>query len=708
MAIDPENKKNIQEIKVFIEDTLLGVSAKIGESIRDAIEDSFDGIDASVLKTVGNDVSKAFRSIARSSDDSANNQAKMSRGMVASKDISKQLFNLEVKREKLARKIQRASQLGVKINQDDLNNANKALDLEKKQLEGDQKTAQEVEKRTGNLGEIFSRLGKNKFFGSLINADGAMEAMRAKAFEVNGKEGMSGMTKNIKVFSAGIGSVFKGFTKSLGVVGVIVKAIQLFVDLMIRADSLTTKLQQNFGLTKNAAELLNKELQDSTQYLTETNFNTEQMHKGLQDLVETQGVLTFSQAEQAESVATLTERLGIAGENAAYLVSAFESQGKTTAEVFDNMAGIANSQAKANGFTITGGMLFKELANTSSDVLANFNFQGDELANAVLQTRRFGVSLQQASNIASGLLDFEQSIGAELEAELLTGRQFNFERARALAATGDIAGATEEVLKQTRNLNDEQLRSPIIQEAIAQATGLSNEEFIKARTLTKKLEADQGKLAKKLEGVADAEQRAEIEAGILKGMTFEQTMEAITAQEKFNNALSNAKDQFANLVGSGVLDMFTNILPKVLKRLAWLSGASEEFEREQRVNKLAEEDKIDRAEAAKLVDMADKAEEKRQMANLMRSSRNPYADTSQYNLTQEERDAASRVRKIKLDDFTIRANPKDSLVMAGGTQFGKETNDLLKKLISAVEGGKVINLEGRKVGSTMLMSAYKS
>ena len=708
MAIDPENKKNIQEIKVFIEDTLLGVSAKIGESIRDAIEDSFDGIDASVLKTVGNDVSKAFRSIARSSDDSANNQAKMSRGMVASKDISKQLFNLEVKREKLARKIQRASQLGVKINQDDLNNANKALDLEKKQLEGDQKTAQEVEKRTGNLGEIFSRLGKNKFFGSLINADGAMEAMRAKAFEVNGKEGMSGMTKNIKVFSAGIGSVFKGFTKSLGVVGVIVKAIQLFVDLMIRADSLTTKLQQNFGLTKNAAELLNKELQDSTQYLTETNFNTEQMHKGLQDLVETQGVLTFSQAEQAESVATLTERLGIAGENAAYLVSAFESQGKTTAEVFDNMAGIANSQAKANGFTITGGMLFKELANTSSDVLANFNFQGDELANAVLQTRRFGVSLQQASNIASGLLDFEQSIGAELEAELLTGRQFNFERARALAATGDIAGATEEVLKQTRNLNDEQLRSPIIQEAIAQATGLSNEEFIKARTLTKKLEADQGKLAKKLEGVADAEQRAEIEAGILKGMTFEQTMEAITAQEKFNNALSNAKDQFANLVGSGVLDMFTNILPKVLKRLAWLSGASEEFEREQRVNKLAEEDKIDRAEAAKLVDMPDKAEEKRQMANIMRSSRNPYADTSQYNLTQEERDAASRVRKIKLDDFTIRANPKDSLVMAGGTQFGKETNDLLKKLISAVEGGKVINLEGRKVGSTMLMSAYKS
>ena len=46
--------------------------------------------------------------------------------------------------------------------------------------------------------------------------------------------------------------------------------------------------------------------------------------------------------------------------------------------------------------------------------------------------------------------------------------------------------------------------------------------------------------------------------------------------------------------------------------------------------------------------------------------------------------------------------------MAGGTQFGKETNGLLRQLISAVEGGKIINLEGRKVGETLVMSSYKS
>ena len=64
--------------------------------------------------------------------------------------------------------------------------------------------------------------------------------------------------------------------------------------------------------------------------------------------------------------------------------------------------------------------------------------------------------------------------------------------------------------------------------------------------------------------------------------------------------------------------------------------------------------------------------------------------------------------EITPDDFTIRQNPKDTLVMAGGTQFGKETNGLLRQLISAVEGGKVINLEGRRVGETLVMSSYKS
>ena len=53
---------------------------------------------------------------------------------------------------------------------------------------------------------------------------------------------------------------------------------------------------------------------------------------------------------------------------------------------------------------------------------------------------------------AGALLNFEQSINAELEAELLTGKQLNLERARAAALNNDMATLAEELKKQNVDL----------------------------------------------------------------------------------------------------------------------------------------------------------------------------------------------------------------------------------------------------------------
>ena len=45
--------------------------------------------------------------------------------------------------------------------------------------------------------------------------------------------------------------------------------------------------------------------------------------------------------------------------------------------------------------------------------------------------------------------------------------------------------------------------------------------------------------------------------------------------------------------------------------------------------------------------------------------------------------------------------------MAGGTQFGKETNDLLRQLIAAVNSGGDVMLDGVKVGNTLSAASYK-
>ena len=59
------------------------------------------------------------------------------------------------------------------------------------------------------------------------------------------------------------------------------------------------------------------------------------------------------------------------------------------------------------------------------------------------------------------------------------------------------------------------------------------------------------------------------------------------------------------------------------------------------------------------------------------------------------------------NDFTIKTNPKDTLVMAGGTKFGEETNALLKELITAVKAGGNVYMDGNKVGQALVLSTTK-
>ena len=63
-------------------------------------------------------------------------------------------------------------------------------------------------------------------------------------------------------------------------------------------------------------------------------------------------------------------------------------------------------------------------------------------------------------------------------------------------------------------------------------------------------------------------------------------------------------------------------------------------------------------------------------------------------------------KTLELDDFTIRANPADTLVMAGGTQFGEETNALLRQLIAEVSNiqGDVY-IDGYKAGQSIFAAS---
>ena len=80
---------------------------------------------------------------------------------------------------------------------------------------------------------------------------------------------------------------------------------------------------------------------------------------------------------------------------------------------------------------------------------------------------------------ADNLLKFEDSITKQFEAQVLTGRQINTERARQLALDGDIAGLTTEIQSIVGQVGDIQSLNVIQRKSVADAIGISVEDLLK-------------------------------------------------------------------------------------------------------------------------------------------------------------------------------------------------------------------------------------
>ena len=704
MALDPKNKKQIEDIIGVLDDGINSIVSAFSTNVKKALTDIDDDISKNIAKDLSRGITNEFRSVVRLTDKLADNQFAMERGRLKSKAVEKDIEKIhisklrtelkfaelqrtltddKIKAEK-AGDIATATALEKRLTdaETDKDNFEAAAEERKKELNEQLSVTKEIEASTGALGEIFTRLSKNNFFGSLFNAEESVEAMKAKAAKLKGEGKLGGIGSQFKIGGEGIKTIFKGLGKALFTLTAISSVFKMILDFFVRGDRLATSVAKNLGVSKEQAAALALELRDANIEIGESNFNLEQMINAQKTLVETQGVLTASSFGQAEAMATITERLGISGDNAAMLLTYMQANGEQFESVFNSVQSTATAINQVNENGVNAQMIFKEVAESSATILANFGFSFQELTKAVSTTRRLGVSLTQAKNVAEGLLDFEQSIGAELEAEILLGRQFNFERARALAATGDIAGATQEVLKQTQNLNDEQLRSPIIQQAIAKATGLTTEEFLKARKIQQMLANDSGELTKLLNDTTDAKKRALIEQGILAGSNIKQIKESISVQEKFNNAIQNVKDQFQNLATSGGLEKVFQYFTDVAKAL----GEGKNF------FSLFGDSAFDVA--------SDKMKERNQVSTFEDHLKAKYAK----NTTQSE---AVKSARVNLNDFTIRANPKDTLVMAGGTKFGDETNKLLKSMLGEMKKSTVLNIDSSNVVQKAIETTYK-
>lgn len=101
---------------------------------------------------------------------------------------------------------------------------------------------------------------------------------------------------------------------------------------------------------------------------------------------------------------------------------------------------------------------------------------------AAVSAKSLGLNLSTVQKVAEGLLDIEGSIGKQMEASVLIGRELNLDRARQLALSGDLEGVLREVKNQVGGEAEFNRMNVIQRQKLAEAVGLSTSELARLTT----------------------------------------------------------------------------------------------------------------------------------------------------------------------------------------------------------------------------------
>jgi hypothetical protein len=376
-----------------------------------------------------------------------------------------------------------------------------------------------------------------------------------------------------KILGASIGGFASGLTKAfsdpLAIVTSIVGVFGMMVKAALEVDKRVTDMAKNLGISKDGAHALQKNFMlagyNAEQYNKNLNgalFTIQSQIEATSQLNEGLGTAGLFTEKQLADQVVLTKQMGLEAETATQLQQLSMLQGKSAEKITNEIGDQVVKFRQETGIALNFRKIMTEVTKVSGTLSANLGNDPKRIAAAVIQAQKLGITLEQSRKISSSLLDFESSIQNELEAELLTGKNLNFERARALALQGKTTEAAADLLEQVGGLSEFQKLNVIQQDAIAKSIGMSADEMADAYKqqellrgtafATKaafeeqaKLAAQQGKLEEFMASVK----------GAANGEELARQAAQIGAQEKFQAAIEKLKETFTEIAGGPLLQM---------------------------------------------------------------------------------------------------------------------------------------------------------
>jgi hypothetical protein len=412
---------------------------------------------------------------------------------------------------------------------DKQNQALKEQNIELKEVE---KRAKNIQDGTGLAGSIFggvediaNKLGGSKFVKTLGLDEAVSEGRKLSAVLTKGGNIQAGGLAKTQVMGKMFEVVGKNILKAFGPLTLIAQ----FVQGLSEADKETTELQKSMALTKTEALGFRMELMNAAGATGDINITSSKLLKTFGELNKQFGFITNFASSTLATMTKLTGVVGVSSESAGNLAAASELTGTSFESNYKDVLGTSYELQRQSGVQMDLRDILEQTGKVTGTVRANLGANPAQIAKAITQAKLFGASLKDVAEAGKSMLDFEQSITAELEAELLLGRDINLERARAAALAGDQVTLAQELQKEAGTFSDFTKMNVIQQEALAKAMGMQSDQL--ADILFQ--QEVQGKSAKELRALGKEE--------------LAERLEAQTLQDRLNAAIEKMQNLFTDL-----------------------------------------------------------------------------------------------------------------------------------------------------------------
>jgi len=546
----------MEELSLAMEDAFQSMATSMAKFAKSHKEISEDDLPAAAA--LAKDLAKSYNSLAKNSLNFLDNEEKLRIGSIKSKDIQKQIADIDRQELLNKRKYELLQAKGVQLSQEELRIQADSLDFTKQQraeLEKQAIEAKKIEKAAGLSGKIFGDIAKLPLLSKLVDAEKVTEAINKKAAE----------TKNtFAAFGAGLSATFglaaKKLTDPLVLLTAQIALIKKFFDLYGGVNQRIVDQAKQLGISKEQSEAIYQRAAAYAANQRDAFVTDSRILAGKAKLNEALGMSVDFTDKEAITAERLSTFYGISAEQNASIASLARQTGQTNENVLNTVVRISNEQKRQFGGTLSTQKILQKVSSVSGEILTKFKGNVTAMTAAVMQADRLGLTLEQVDKIGESLLNFETSIENELKAELLTGKAINVEKARAAALSGNQVELMNELATQVGNIHQFEKMNVIQRKAYADVFGMSVSEMgdmLRKRDLEAKLGVDISKSATEALRLAN-------EKGIKVEDSIRQELEQRSLAELQKDTFLKIRDILAR-IAAGPMKTIYNLLEKGLK-----------------------------------------------------------------------------------------------------------------------------------------------